>query len=167
MTFFFLLFFTFLAHPPQRGKGGGTLWNNIFFNFLVMNLFNKFSMLKKPNLSYIFKLVAGDNYSWIPGFLTIPLKFPHAFWLFNFCCFNSPCTSILKNKNIGHWWNGKHCGAFQRIHSFPLKWAGVVDLFWCTPLPLVRVLESRKKIDSTFFVRLRAIPLSLTTSRIH
>ena len=46
-----------------RGKGGGTPRNNIFFNFLVMNLFNKFSMLKKPNLSYIFKLVAGDNYS--------------------------------------------------------------------------------------------------------
>ena len=45
------------------GKGGGTPRNNIFFNFLVMNLFNKFSMLKKPYLSYIFKLVAGDNYS--------------------------------------------------------------------------------------------------------
>ena len=44
-----------------RGKGGGTPRNNIFFNFLVMNLFNKFSMLKKPYLSYIFKLVAGDN----------------------------------------------------------------------------------------------------------
>ena len=47
--------------PDFRGKGGGTPRNNIFFNFLVMNLFNKFSMLKKPYLSYIFKLVAGDN----------------------------------------------------------------------------------------------------------
>ena len=27
-----------------------------------MNFFNKFSMVKKPNLSYILKLVEGDNY---------------------------------------------------------------------------------------------------------
>jgi hypothetical protein len=47
----------------SAGGRGMALFEIIFFNFLVMNLFNKFSMLKKPNLSYILKLVEGDNYS--------------------------------------------------------------------------------------------------------
>ena len=37
-----------------------------------MNLFNKFSMLKKPNLSYILKLVAGDNSLINQNDLTLP-----------------------------------------------------------------------------------------------
>ena len=53
-----------------------------------MNLFNKFSMLKKPYLSYIFELVAGDNCVFIiNNIFDNSANFSERFWLFHFCLF--------------------------------------------------------------------------------